>query len=229
MKLDSSTIRDLPPSERPRERLLLLGPASLSDAELVAVLLRTGRPGVSALELARDLLCGLEGLPGLLGIDSGGLRRCGLGEAKAATLMAACELAARLARAELPLRPALGRPVAAARYLLLRYGCPDQEVMGCLFLDARHRLIAEREVFRGTLNRAAVEPRPILKEGLLRSAAGLLLFHTHPSGDPTPSPEDLAFTRRLAEAAEIVGLSLVDHLVLGGVDRWISLRERGSL
>ena len=120
------------------------------------------------------------------------------------------------------------RPAEVARYLLLRYQQRDQEVMGAVFLDARHRLIGEREVFRGTLHRAAVEPREILKDCLLRGASGVALFHTHPSGDPTPSAEDLLFTRRMAEAAEVIGVELVDHLVLGGPGRWVSLRERGA-
>jgi DNA repair protein RadC len=115
-----------------------------------------------------------------------------------------------------------------ARYLCLRYGRSDQEIMGALFLDSRHRLISESELFRGTLARASVEPRPVLKEGLLRGAAALLLFHTHPSGDPTPSAEDLAFTRRMAEAGEVIGIRLLDHLILGSASRWISLRQRGA-
>jgi DNA repair protein RadC len=100
--------------------------------------------------------------------------------------------------------------------------------MGALFLDLRHGLLGEREIFRGTLHRAAVEPREILKQCLLRGAGGLVLFHTHPSGDPTPSAEDLLFTRRMADAAAVVGVELVDHLVLGSTARWVSLRERGG-
>ncbi len=100
--------------------------------------------------------------------------------------------------------------------------------MGALYLDTRNRLLAERELYRGTVNRAAVEPRAILKEGLLHGACGMVVFHTHPSGDPSPSPEDLAFTRRLSEGGELVGVRLVDHLILGGVGRWVSLRERGA-
>lgn len=100
--------------------------------------------------------------------------------------------------------------------------------MGALFLDTRNRLIQDNEIFRGTLNRAAVEPRAILKQGLLRNAAGFVLFHTHPSGDPSPSAEDLAFTRRMANAGEVVGLRLVDHLIIGGGGRWVSLKKRGG-
>jgi DNA repair protein RadC len=224
----SLLIRELPPDERPRERLLGAGAIALSDAELLGVLLRTGRPGASAVDLGRELLRSSGGLSGLVGSGLPGLRRAGLGEAKAAAILAALEIGRRLARDQLPEREPLGHPAAVARYLSLRFSVPDQEVMGALFLDTRHRLLGESDVYRGTLNRAAVEPRGLLKEGLLRGAAGLILFHTHPSGDPSPSAEDLAFTRRLAEAAEVVGLRLFDHLILGAGGGWVSLRQRGA-
>lgn len=224
----SPLIRELPDDERPRERLLAHGGAALADGELIAVLLRTGRPGASALALARELLAEHGGLAGLVGVPASALRRSGLGAAKLAGVLAALELATRLARSALPDREPIGHPAAAARYLMLRYGRSDQEVFGALYLDARQRLIAERELFRGTQQRAAVEPRAILKEALLRGAAGVLVFHTHPSGDPSPSAEDLVFTRRLDQAGETVGVRLVDHLVLGDATRWVSLRERGG-
>ncbi len=221
-------IREIPADERPRERLLAHGPAALGDAELVAVLLRTGRPGASALEVARETLAAVGGLAGLAGQGAPALLRKGLGEAKAAALLAAAEVGRRLARTDAVVRTPLAHPAAVASYLALRYGVRDQEVMGALYLDTRNRLLAERELYRGTLNRAAVEPRQILKQGILHGAAGCLVFHTHPSGDPSPSAEDLAFTRRLAEAGEVVGIRLVDHLILGAVGRWTSLRERGA-
>lgn len=221
-------IRELPADERPRERLLAGGGGALSDAELVAVLLRTGRRGSSAVELSRELLRDCGGLAGLAGSGNSALRRKGLGAAKAASVLAALEIGRRLARGEVPDREPLGQPAAVARFLALRYGRRDQEVMGALFLDARHRLLAETELYRGTLSRAAVEPRAILKEALLRGAAGILVFHTHPSGDPSPSAEDLLFTRHLAAAADACGLKLLDHLILGGAGAWISLRERNA-
>jgi DNA repair protein RadC len=224
----AGTLRELPEEERPRERLLSCGAGHLSDAELIAILLRSGYRGATAIEVARGVLAAAGGLAGLLTLESKSLRAKGLGPAKIATLLAAVELATRVARAEVPERHALHRPAAAARYLLLRYARRDQEVMGALYLDSRQRLMHDAELFRGTINRAAVEPRVVLKEGLLIGAAAFLLFHTHPSGDPAPSAEDLAFTRRLAEAAQVVGLDMVDHLILGTTRRWISLRERGA-
>ncbi|HVS02812.1 MAG TPA: DNA repair protein RadC [Thermoanaerobaculia bacterium] len=224
----AAMIREIPSADRPRERLLREGGSALSDAELLAVLLRTGVRGMSALELARELLAKSGGISGLLAQPPGAMRRRGLGEAKMAAVLAAVELARRIARADLPEKLPLGHPEAVARYLLLRYAERDQEVMGALFLDVRNRLLGERELFRGTLSRAAVEPRAVFKHALLATAAGVLLFHTHPSGDPSPSAEDLAFTRRMADAGELIGIRLLDHLVLGSANRWVSLRRRGG-
>jgi len=193
------------------------------------VLLGTGRRGESVVDLARRLLREEGGLAGRVGATPQGLMsRSGLGPAKTSSLLAAVELSRRIARSSFPDREPLTRPEAVARYLSITYGLQDQEVMGGLYLDTRNRLIGESEVFRGTLNRASVEPRPLLKRCLLSNAAGLVLFHTHPSGDPSPSAEDLAFTRRMAEAGEIVGVRLVDHLILGSAGRWTSLRQRGA-
>jgi DNA repair protein RadC len=175
-----------------------------------------------------DVLRENGGLAGLLTATPHSLRRNGLGAAKAAALLAAVELGRRLAREQLLDREPLSRPVDVARYLALRYHTCDQEVMGALFLDARNRLLGEREMFRGTLSRISVEPREILRECLQRGAASIYLFHTHPSGDPSPSAEDLLFTRRMAEAAEIVGLRLADHVVLGNRGRWVSLKEKSA-
>jgi DNA repair protein RadC len=221
-------IRELPQGERPRERLLQQGGGSLADSELLAVLIRTGRRGASAIQMAMDVLRESGGLSGLLTATPHSLRRNGLGPAKAASLLAAVELGRRLAREQLLDHEPLSRPVDVARYLALRYHTSDQEVMGALFLDARSLLLGEREMFRGTLSRISVEPREILRECLQRGASSIYLFHTHPSGDPAPSAEDLLFTRRMAEAAEIVGLRLVDHVVLGNRGRWVSLREKSA-
>jgi DNA repair protein RadC len=225
---DGDLIRELPADERPRERLLAHGPESMGDAELIAVLLRTGRSGSSAISMAREILAGQGGIAGLAAPRPRALRIRGLGPAKRASILAAVEIGRRLARAKIGDREALARPAAVARYLALRFALREQELLGALYLDVRNRLVGERELYRGTLSRAAVEPRRILQEGLLLGAAGCIVFHNHPSGDPTPSAEDLAFTRRLSEAGELVGIRLVDHLVLGGPGRWLSLRERGG-
>lgn len=220
-------IRELPEGERPRERLLEQGSGALSDAELIAVMLRTGRVGASAIQMAMELLRESGGLSGLLGATPLMLRRNGLGPAKAASLLAAIEIGRRLAREQILDREPMSRPAEVARYLSLRYRLRDQEVMGAIFLDSRKRLLSDKEIYRGTIDRAAVEPREVLKECLLRGASGLILFHTHPSGDPSPSLDDIEFTRRMAQAADMIGVILVDHLILASSGRWVSLKERG--
>lgn len=222
-----SMIRELPVPERPRERLQAHGSAVLSDRELLALVLRSGTPHKGVVEVAKRVIDECGGLPGLLDARPRDLVGDGLGVALASSLIAAAEIGRRLAKRDLPERRPLGRPAAVASYLALRYRVRDQEVMGALFLDVRHRLITDKEIYRGTLSRASVEPREILKEALLLGASAVVLFHTHPSGDPSPSLEDLAFTRRMAEAGELMGVRLVDHLVVGSTGRWVSLKERG--
>jgi DNA repair protein RadC len=200
----------------------------LSDAELLAVLLKSGRRGASAIDLAREVLTAAGGLAGLAAVRSRRLCQPGVGRVKLAAILAAVELACRLSRAHFGDGELLARPSAVARYLWLRYGRHDQEVAGALYLTIRNRLIAERELFRGTLQMAKVEPRTVLTEALLNGAATVVLFHNHPSGDPTPSAEDLMFTRRMADAGEVVGVKLADHLIVGTGGRWCSLRERGA-
>ncbi len=223
-----SLLKRLPAAERPRERLLRSGGATLSDTELVAVLLRTGRPGQSVIEMAHQILAERGGLAGLMSSEAVHLKRRGLGGAKAASLLAAIELGRRMVHAEMHHRELLDHPGAVAKYIGLRYNSEDQEVMGALFLDVRNRLISESDVFRGTLSRAAVEPRAIMKQGLLCSASGIILFHTHPSGDPSPSAEDLAFTRRMVAVGELLGIRLLDHMILGSGGCWVSLQRRGA-
>ena len=228
MMRTGGTIRELPIDERPRERLLAGGAANLSDAELVGILLRTGVAGRSAIEVARELLVHAGGLAGLAQATVASIRQPGLGGAKAATLLAAVELARRLVRAEVPTGDLLSHPEAVVRYLALRYGRRSQELMGALFVDIRNRLIDECELYLGTLARAAVEPRAVFERALACRAAGFLLFHNHPSGDPSPSAEDLVFTRRLSDAGEVMGIRLVDHLVVGSAGRFVSLRRQGG-
>jgi DNA repair protein RadC len=175
------------------------------------------------LAIADDFLAACGGLAGLAGCDLDVIRGQKLGAAQAASLMAAVELGRRLARGALPPEP-LEDPARVARHLYLRYHRLDQEVMGALYLDSRHRRVGESELFRGTWARMLVEPRPILREAIRRNAQGILLFHLHPSGDPTPSQEDKVFTERMRRCCEHMGFDLLDHLILGG-ERWLSLRR----
>ncbi len=210
-------------------RLLLDGAQSLSDAELVSVLLHSSCRGTSAQGLAEKLLRDLGGLAGLGSADARLLERGGVGTVRAAILLAARELAARFGRARILGREVLDQPAAIANYVTLRFGSADQEVLGCLFLDAKNCLLTDRELFRGTLSRISVEPRQILRAALWHGASSIILFHTHPSGDPTPSADDLAFTKRMASVSRVVGIRLADHLVVGGLGKWTSMVRRGVL
>jgi DNA repair protein RadC len=200
-------------------------PDAITDAEVLGVLLAGGRLHTGSIRLARELLSDSGGLAALQGASRAMLRHRGLRDTQASALLAALEIACRLARQRIP---ALSRPEEVAHFLALRYGQRDQEVIGALFLDARHRLLGEQEIFRGTLHRAAVEPREILKQCLLRGAGGLVLFQSRPDDDPTPRAEDLRFTRQLAAAAALIGVNLLDHLVLGAAGQWVSLYARGG-
>jgi DNA repair protein RadC len=223
-------IQDMPSDDRPRERLLAVGPGALSNEELVALLLRTGSRGESALDRARRLLATHGGLAGLSGIAATELAaESGLGPARAAVLGAAMEIARRLPASTLAGRDLLNEPRLVKEFLRRCQGDDAQERTGALYLNARNRLLRnEPEIYRGTLDRAVVEPREILKRALLTRAAGLILYHNHPSGDPSPSREDREFTRRLATAAEALGIRLIDHVVIGR-DTCISFREAGLL
>jgi DNA repair protein RadC len=224
MKSDDRSLGHRPRTPEDVERHL----HALPEAELLAMVLGGGCVQEKSVRLARELLAEVGGLFGLPGASVAMLRHGGLRDAQASALLASREIASRLALQNIPKRRPLDRPGNVARYLLLRYQERDQEVMGALFLNVRHRVLGDAEMFRGTLHRAEVEPREILKECLLRGAAGVVIFHTHPSGDPTPSDADLQFTRRMAYAAALVGVDLVDHLVLGAIGSWVSLRANGG-
>lgn len=218
-------ISEIEPSQRPRERLLDFGPTVLSDAELIAVLLRTGRRGVGAVATAQELLADAGGVAGVSRLGVGELvRRPGVGPAKAAALIAALELGVRLAGAELRRGERLDRPEGAATYLACRLKSERCEVFGVLCLDARHRLLRTHHLTVGTRTQAPVDTAEVFRRALLDDAAGLVLFHNHPSGDLDPSRDDLALTRRLVRAGETVGITVLDHLVVAG-SRWLSLRS----
>lgn len=223
------SLRERSSGERPRERLRRLGPEALSEAELLALLLGTGRRGRSAHELAAVHLAAEGGLSGLARREAVYLARLdGLGEAKAATLCAALEIGRRLARAELSDRPTLASPERVAAWLRSRAGDWPQERVGALLLDARNRLLYDREIVRGSLESASVVPRDVLRRCLLDDAAAFVLYHNHPSGDPTPSRDDVDFTRALAAATRQVGIRFLDHVVVGR-EGCVSLAQRGLL
>jgi DNA repair protein RadC len=217
------------PDDRPRERLTSLGAECLADAELVALLLGSGRRGENALELAARLLGAVGGLPGLAQAEPGDLtRQAGIGDARAAVLKAAVELGRRVTGA----RPERGRRLAAAAEVWTHYRArlahATVEEFWVLGLDVRHRLQFEACVARGCLTGVEVHPREVFRPLIRASAAAALFCHNHPSGDPTPSRQDFELTRRLKEVGELCGIAVLDHVVVGA-EGYTSLAERGWL
>lgn len=222
----TDVIADLPADERPRERLLTHGPETLSDAELVAILLGSGVRGRNAIQLARELLD--EGMAALRNRDVQYLEKIpGVGPAKAARIAAAFEMSRRSISGQPEEPPAFDRDVLG-RALVGRYGHQTQERLGAVFLDSRQRILRQREIYVGTINSALVSTRDIISLALLHNATGLVVFHNHPSGNPTPSAEDLTFTRKLEQSLTLVDIDLVDHVIVGS-HRYYSMRERGQL
>jgi len=222
-------IADWPLQERPRERLLAQGAGSLSDAELVAVCLRSGIRGKSAVDLARELIARFGGVAGLLGADLPELLQVnGLGIAKAAQLAAVIELARRSLREELKSGSVLASPGAVRDYLRLALGARDHEVFLVLFLDAQHRVLSNAELFRGTLTQTSVYPREVVKAALAANAAAVIFAHNHPSGVAQPSQADELLTRQLKEALAQVEVKVLDHFIVAG-NQTLSFAERGLL
>ena len=221
-------ISDWPVSERPRERLLAQGAAALSDAELVAVLLRSGVRGKSAVELGRELLGHFNGLSGLLGAGADLAAIKGLGVAKRAQLEAAVELARRSLHEQLRQGALLTSPGAVRDYLRLALAQRPHEVFVCIWLDAQHRVISLEEPFRGTLTQTSVYPREIVKAALATNAAAVIFAHNHPSGAAQPSQADELLTRNLKDALALVEVRVLDHFIVAG-NQAISFAERGLL
>ena len=224
-------ITDWPSSERPRERLLAHGAAALSDAELLAIYLRVGVRGKSAVDLARDLLQRFDGRLGAL-VDAS-LKDLasvsGIGSAKAAQLKASFELARRALHQEMASRDSFASPGAVRDWLRLKLGNLPHEVFMALWLDAQNRLLQADELFVGTLTQASVYPREVVKVALARNAAAVILAHNHPSGIAEASPADQMLTRTLQAALALVDVKLLDHFIVAGNSPPLSFAERGFL
>ncbi|MDE2150211.1 MAG: DNA repair protein RadC [Gammaproteobacteria bacterium] len=223
-----SAIRDWPAAERPREKLVRHGAAALSDAELLAIFLRTGVRGSSALDLARGLLTRFDGLRPLLAAPRAAFcAEKGLGLAKYAQLQAAVEMARRHLAEALPARMPLADPAAVRRFLVAQLRDRDRELFAGLFLDAQHRVIAFEVMADGTLAAASVYPREVVKRALALNAAAVIFAHNHPSGVAEPSAADRVLTDRLRQALALVDVRVLDHFVVG--ERVESFAERGWL
>ncbi|MDA8255090.1 MAG: DNA repair protein RadC [Betaproteobacteria bacterium] len=224
-------IRDWPAAERPRERLAQQGAAALSDAELLAIFLRVGIRGKSAVDLARELLANFQGsLADLAAASTRELARLpGIGPAKAAQLAAALELARRALVDPLKTRDALASPQAVRDWLRLSLGNLPHEVFIALWLDAQNRLIASEELFRGTLTQTSVYPREVVKRALAHNAGAVILAHNHPSGLAEPSRADEVLTSSLKQALALIDVKLLDHFIVTGSANPLSFAERGLI
>jgi DNA repair protein RadC len=221
------TIRDLAADERPRERLARHGPEVLSDAELVAIVLGSGLSGTNVLDLSRSLLTDVGGLPGLLRADVAALRRVrGLGPAKATQLAAAVELGRRAGQLDTGSRPLLTSPEAVYGYIGSRFIGKTREEAYVLPLDSRGRLLGTGKFVPGGVNHVALRAADVFREPILVEATAAILVHNHPSGDPLPSPQDIAVTKLMIETGVIMGIELEDHMVIGQ-GSFISMRREG--
>lgn len=223
----SYRLTDMPPGERPRERLERVGAPSLTNAELIAILLRTGVKGENVLEIGQRLLQEYEGLAGLHRASFDELcSQHGVGPAKAAQIKAAIELGNRLRLESPDERPAIHSPADAAALVNYEMSALEQEELRVMLLDTRNRVQKIEMVYRGSLSQSQVRVGELFKSAVRSNAAAIIVVHNHPSGDPTPSPDDIAVTRQVIQAGKLLDVDVLDHLVIGR-GRFVSLKERG--
>jgi DNA repair protein RadC len=222
-------IRDYPTDERPRERMVQSGPASLSNQELLAIILRTGTKSESVLQLSNRVLTTFEGLRLLKEASLEEITDInGIGLAKAVQIMSAVEIGRRIANLEYDDRYSIRSPEDGANYVMNDMRFLSQEHFVCLYLNTKNQVLHKQTIFIGSLNASIVHPREVFKEAFRRSAASIICIHNHPSGDPTPSREDIEVTKRLAECGKIIGIEVLDHLIIGE-KKYVSLKEKGYL
>ncbi|HQN04885.1 MAG TPA: DNA repair protein RadC [Anaerolineaceae bacterium] len=221
-------IGDMPAKERPRERMEALGPKSLSEAELLAILLRVGIRGESAIQLAQRLLRDLNGVTGIYKTPFAVLcEQKGVGKAKASQILAALELGYRVKPENMDEKPLMNSPELVARMVEAELAGLAQENLWILLLNTRCKMIGLVKLYQGTINSSNVRMAEVFKEAVKKNAASIILVHNHPSGDPTPSTEDIVFTRSAIAAGQNLEIEVHDHLVIGGIGRYVSLREKG--
>lgn len=224
---NSLLIRDYPKDDRPRERLIKEGPSSLSTQELLAIVLRTGTKNESVLQISNQLLHKFDGLRLLMNASIEEISNInGIGEAKATQLLASFELGKRINRLQYEDRFVIKSPDDCAKFMMDEMRFLEQEHFICLYLNTKNQIIARETIFKGSLNASIVHPREVFKEAFRRSASSIICLHNHPSGDPTPSREDIEVTKRLVECGKIIGIELLDHIIIGE-HKYISLKEKG--
>ena len=220
-------ITDLHASDRPRERLASLGPQALSNAELIAILLRVGVKGENAVSVAQRLLNKFGGLQGLHRAPFAELKKQrAIGEAKAAQVKAAIELGRRLTLESPEERPSINSPADAAALVAYEMSALEQEHLRVMLLDRRNHVLDIVEIYKGSVNSSQIRVGEIFREAIRRNASALIVIHNHPSGDPTPSPDDVAVTRAIVQAGKLLDMDVLDHMVIGQ-GKWVSLKERG--
>jgi DNA repair protein RadC len=223
----SYRIADIQENDRPRERMAEVGPGALSPAELLAILLRTGLPGENAVQMGQRLLNEFGGLPGLRRASLAEMcKQKGINLAKACQIMAAIELGARLPRAEADAKPVISSPADAANLIQYEMSGLVQENLWVLLLDTRNRVIKIERLYQGSLNSSSVRIGELFKAALVNNAASIILAHNHPSGDPSPSPEDVALTRAAQQSGRILDVDVLDHIVIGN-NRFVSMKDKG--
>ncbi|MDF2945536.1 MAG: repair protein RadC [Bacillales bacterium] len=226
---DGVTIKELPMNERPREKVLSYGFSSLSNAELIAILLRTGTRKESSIQIANKLLIQLNGLKNILNSTLEEITSIkGIGPTKAVQLLTAIELGKRINQSTKDEKYTIRSPQDCAEYLKYEMSTLCQEHFVCLYLNTKNQIIYKQTVFIGSLNASIVHPREVFNTAIKKSAASVICAHNHPSGDPTPSKEDIDVTKRLVECGKIIGIELLDHIIIGD-DKYISLKEKGYL
>lgn len=220
-------INELPASERPRERLKESGPASLSNSELLAIILRTGTAAENVLGLASRVLTRFGGLTGLARASFGELcAEKGVGQAKAAQLKAALELGQRLSSTQPEERAVVRTPKDVANLLMAEMGFLDQEQLRVVLLTSKNQVISISEVYKGNVNTSLIRPSELFREAVRENCPAIIVVHNHPSGDPDPSPEDIAVTKQIVAAGRVLDIEVLDHMIIGG-KRYVSLKERG--
>jgi DNA repair protein RadC len=220
-------ITDLATEERPRERLIHLGPQALAAAELLAILLRVGVPGENSVQVGQRLLKDFGGISGLQRAPLEELcNQRGIGEAKAAQIKAAIELGRRLALESPEERLGVNSPADAAALVAYEMSALEQEHLRVILLDTRNRVLEIVEIYKGSVNSSQIHVGEIFKAAIRRNAPALIVVHNHPSGDPTPSPDDVVVTRAIVQAGKLLDVDVLDHMVIGQ-GRWVSLKERG--
>nr|WP_305037438.1 DNA repair protein RadC [Gracilibacillus salinarum] len=229
MEITTITMKEVPKEDRPRERLLTFGPGHLSNQELLAILLGSGTRSENVHQLAETVLCHFEGLKMLKDVTIEELIQIkGIGQAKGVQILAAVEFGKRIQQFKEKEKYTIRSPEDGANYLMEEMSGLKQEHFVSMFLDTKNQIIHRQTIFIGSLNASIVHPREVYREAVKRSAASIICAHNHPSGDPSPSQEDIHVTKRLSESGKMIGIELLDHLIIGD-HKFISLKEKGYL